>query len=60
MDQQVYELSQRHAARLLPAPRMTLRYEHHRERHEALSTSAGTGRQQSKVRLSAPDDPVAA
>lgn len=34
--QQVYELSQRHAARLIPVPRMTLRYEHHRERHEAL------------------------
>jgi putative transposase len=34
--QQVYELSQRHAARLIPIPRMTLRYEHHRERHEAL------------------------
>lgn len=33
---QVYELSQRHAARLIPVPRMTLRYEHHRERHEAL------------------------
>ena len=34
--QQVYELSQRHAARLIPVPRMTLRYQHHRERHEAL------------------------
>jgi putative transposase len=34
--EQVYELSQRHAARLIPVPRMTLRYEHHRERHEAL------------------------
>ena len=34
--QQVYELSQRHAARLIPVPRMTLRYEHHRECHEAL------------------------
>jgi putative transposase len=29
-------LSQRHAARLIPVPRMTLRYEHLRERHEAL------------------------
>ncbi len=36
MAQQVYELSQRHAARLIPVPRMTLRYEHHRERYEAL------------------------
>jgi putative transposase len=34
--EQVYALSQRHAARLIPVPRMTLRYEHHRERHEAL------------------------
>lgn len=34
--QQVYGLSQRHAARLIPVPRMTLRYEHHRERHKAL------------------------
>jgi putative transposase len=33
---QVYELSQRHAARLIPVPRMTLRYQHHLERHEAL------------------------
>ena len=34
--QQVYRLSQRHAARLIPVERMTLRYEHHRDPQEAL------------------------
>ena len=29
-------MSQRRAARLIPVPRMTFRYEHHRDRHEAL------------------------
>jgi hypothetical protein len=34
--QQVHRMSQRRVARLLPIERMTLRYEHHRDRQEAL------------------------
>jgi len=34
--QQARDLSQRRAARLIPIPRMTLRYEHHRDPQEAL------------------------
>jgi hypothetical protein len=34
--QQAHQLSQRRAARLIPVDRMTMRYEHHRDPHEAL------------------------
>jgi transposase-like protein len=34
--QQVHQMSQRRVAQLIPMERMTLRYEHHRDRQEAL------------------------